>query len=434
MKIQTRIVLPYSLTILLFGLVLGGLSGYLAHRAMAARVRANVQRSVELLASSGFPLGAGALEKAAPLVGSGLATLDDDARVLDTTLGPAELEALEAWLAAASPGTLTVDGQRYSVFSAWPPPRPDGVARLLLLYRTSELEGAAREPLVPMLFGVLGGLLLAVLIGQRIGAGLASPIRRLAQRARHIAEETSLPEGDELAALEHSFERMLARLDEVRRSEKLAALGRLVAAVAHEVRNPLTSIRMTLQLAPLDDEGRRRILEEVERLSLYTSELLYFVRPAQPDRVPLDPGPVLEDVVALARPQLAHRGVALKLALEPVGSLLADKNQLKQVFWNLVSNALDCQNEGGEIGLELFRAGDEVVFACADQGPGIPPAQVPHLFEAFDSRKDGGTGLGLWICKAIVEAHGGTIAATSTERGTRLEVRLPAGERRAGST
>ncbi len=436
MKIQSRIVLPYSALILVFGLLLGGLSVHLAHQAVAERVSGNLERTVELLAGSGFPLGAGALEKVGRLLHAQLATFDAEGKLLDASLSSELLPSLQTWLdTGARAGEVELAGTRWSAFSAPIPPRPDGLAGLLLLRPSVELEGAASEPLLPMVAALVAGLLLAVLIGRGIGVGLARPIRDLARRAEQIGRsgEVVSAEGDELALLQAAFDRMLARLEQARQAEKLAALGKLVAAVAHEVRNPLTSIRMTLQLAadaPLDAESRRIILDEVERLNLYTSELLFFVRPPQPEVRALDVERLLHDVVTLARPQLEHRGLALDLHVEPVGKIMADPNQLKQVFWNLVSNAVDCQNEGGAIRLELRREDGSMLFACQDRGPGLDPALRGKLFQAFAARKDSGTGLGLWICQRVAEAHGGSIRSVDMPVGARFELRLPAGDDR----
>jgi signal transduction histidine kinase len=148
---------------------------------------------------------------------------------------------------------------------------------------------------------------------------------------------------------------------------------------------------------------------------------------------PLDLGGVVADCVALVRPLAAAKGISVRTALKPA-AVLGDADALAQVVTNLLTNAIQYNRPGGQVRLELTDAVGEVVLAVADTGCGVPEEDIPHLFERFyrvdkaRSRASGGNGLGLAICKSIVEAHGGAIGLESVAgQGSTFWVRLPKG-------
>jgi two-component system, NtrC family, sensor histidine kinase HydH len=224
--------------------------------------------------------------------------------------------------------------------------------------------------------------------------------------------------------------------EKVRRSERLASLGRLAAGVAHEIRNPLSSIRgfaqyfMNRLKGHEEEQGYASIMvKEVDRLNRVVTDLLNFARPKDPHRElhPLEN--ILSHSVKLLDPELRKKGVQVEEDYEPdLPPALVDRDQLSQAFLNLLLNSLESIEEEGKIRITL-KKGDRqrgIEVAIADTGRGIPPEDLGRVFEPFFSTKRGGTGLGLAIVHQIVESHGGEITVESTERvGTTFRITLP---------
>jgi two-component system sensor histidine kinase PilS (NtrC family) len=222
---------------------------------------------------------------------------------------------------------------------------------------------------------------------------------------------------------------------EVRLKEKLAAVGELAAAIAHEIRNPLASISGSVQVlsatAPPGSSERRLmeiVVSESHRLSSILEDFLKYVRPREQAVEAIDAAAALRDVVTL----LVHSdelsgGHAVELRQEPESvTLRADPGQLRQVFWNLLRNAVAAMPDGGRLALEARLEGEEWRVTFADEGRGMAPEEQERLFTPFAHAVPGGTGLGLAIVYRIVEEHGGRIEVRSAPgEGTAITLRLP---------
>ncbi len=224
--------------------------------------------------------------------------------------------------------------------------------------------------------------------------------------------------------------------DQLVRTEKLAALGRLAASLAHEINNPLQALRSGLDLLRegVQDEKQQRYLQiaghEVERLIDITTRMLNFYRPAsERQREPLDINEVLNEVLTLTGKQLQHKKVVLVRRLEPNLPLVeAVSDQLRQVFLNIVLNALDAMPDGGTLTVTsgFYSETGEVWAAFTDTGNGIPAENIPRIFEPLFSTKPRGTGLGLATSYGIVERHGGRIEVQSqVGQGSTFTIVLP---------
>jgi len=235
---------------------------------------------------------------------------------------------------------------------------------------------------------------------------------------------------------QEAYRRLQESQAELIRVEKIAALGRLAASLAHEINNPLQALRSGLRLLvgrPLDEEKRQRYLEvasrEVERLIGIVERMLNFYRPTT-EREFTDVNAVIEEILVLAGKQLQHSRVTVRHQLTPGLPLIETvAGQINQVFLNIILNALDAMPDGGELTVTTGWNGDRqaVRISFTDTGEGIPAEDIPRIFEPFFTRKLKGTGLGLTISYGIVERHGGRIEVESrVGEGSTFTVILPA--------
>lgn len=228
----------------------------------------------------------------------------------------------------------------------------------------------------------------------------------------------------------------------IERQEKLASLGVLATGIAHEIRNPLTAIKVrlfTLKAAHPDGSSEREDLEvirdEIDRLERIVREFLQFARPAEPELKAMPAEKLLRSVQELLQTPLADKSVELKLELETNEWIAVDPDKMKQVLINFIQNGAESMESGGVVTLrsrleEQVLKGKParvVVIDISDRGKGIPPEVQKRLFDPFFTTKEKGTGLGLPIAARIVEKHGGVIQYhTQPNRGTTFSIVLPA--------
>ena len=224
----------------------------------------------------------------------------------------------------------------------------------------------------------------------------------------------------ELTAFAEELERSQSQLVQ---AEKMAAVGRLTASIAHEINNPLQAIQTSLHLTMhpnLDEAGRRRYLgiaqEEMRRLVQIVRRMLDFYRPASSMACDLDLNCAVQDALAIANKKLQQAHIQVNVRLAPdLPPVWGSANQLSQVFLNIIINALEAMNDGGNIwvGTAYHAERDQVVAAFRDSGTGITPEVREHFFEPFHTTKTNGTGLGLAISYGIIKRHKGTIEVES---------------------
>ncbi|MCX5670964.1 MAG: cache domain-containing protein [Planctomycetota bacterium] len=306
-------------------------------------------------------------------------------------------------------------------------------------------------------FGVVTavGLAAAGLVAWKLGDSISRPVRELARASETIArgdfcEMVPVRSSDEISALARTFNAMAASLrqrdeqlkertrQQLTRSERLAAVGRLAAGVAHEINNPLTGVltfsHMVLRDAPAGSqqhEDIEAIIEATTRCRDIIRGLLNFSRQNEPQKRLSNLSDVLHDALNLTRNQALLHRVTLLEQLDPhLPALVIDPHQVQEVAVNIILNAIDAMPDGGALNIRshAVEGGRWVEFEMADTGHGIPAEILDRIFDPFFTTKPPGkgTGLGLAISYGIITEHGGDISVSSeVGRGTTVTVRLP---------
>jgi len=263
----------------------------------------------------------------------------------------------------------------------------------------------------------------------------------LAQRER----EQKLRYQQASLRLEESYEKLRGQADQLleieeqlRRADRLSALGELSAGMAHEIRNPLASIRGTAEIlegAVAKDDAHHEfaqiLVREVDRLERVVRDFLRFARPEEGVREAVDLQQVLREVLALSRSQLLKGRVEVELDLPTaLPEISGSDEQLKQVFLNLILNAQQAMPDGGTLTVGATAREGKVRLTFADSGPGVPSELQDRIFNPFFTTRSGGTGLGLAITHRIVSAHSGSLTVESRPgQGATFVVELPVRQR-----
>ncbi len=222
-------------------------------------------------------------------------------------------------------------------------------------------------------------------------------------------------------------------------TSRLAEWGALAGGLAHEIKNPLSTMNITLQLlreewaegtTPRERKTLQRIdvlLAEIRRLEKIVADFLSLAREHALELVPTDIGRLIADLVDFLRPELSRQGIRTALHLDHgVGSVAVDVNLLRQALLNLLRNSIDAMPDGGDLTIQMRREDGSVRIDVIDTGAGMTRETLDRIFQAFFSTKRHGTGLGLPTTRRIFEEHGGSIEAQSEPgRGTLFTARLP---------
>jgi two-component system heavy metal sensor histidine kinase CusS len=338
----------------------------------------------------------------------------------------------------------TTTGEPTRTCSQWIT-RADGTTRVVqATYRLDQVNASLRR-FMQICFAALAAAAVLAAIGGRILASRSlRPVGKMASAARRISVE-NLSErlehsgtGDELDHLAGTFNDMFARLE-----EQVTQLRQFTADAAHELRTPLAALRgnaeVALSATRSTDELRATLAEgidEYDRLARIADDLLLLARADAGQefirRVPFRLEVALGDVVDLFAPAAEERGIDLALSEQNQVWIDGDDGRLRQVIGNLLDNAIEFTPSGGSVRAALVNSNGVAELTVRDTGVGIGAEHISHVFDRFyrvdraRSRARGGAGLGLSICRTIVEAHGGSISVTSEPgEGTTVVVRLP---------
>lgn len=299
----------------------------------------------------------------------------------------------------------------------------------------------------------LGELVLLAVLTLGVGIGvtihtrrLLVPLERVTQRAKAVARGDLNPQptertDDEIGELATSFERMVDAVAKAQNravaNERLAAIGKMAAHVTHEIRNPLSSIGLNIELLEenlsegnVSSESRallQSITREVQRLEHLSEEYLRVARLPQPRMESEDLASKVDEIARFAKPEMERAGLELDVEMQPdIPLVLFDEGQIRQAILNVLRNAREAMSDGGKITLSVSAEGMSVVVRVDDRGNGIPEEVRARIFDPFFSTKGEGTGLGLAITRQIIEAHGGSIAVSERDGGgTSFRLLLP---------
>lgn len=218
----------------------------------------------------------------------------------------------------------------------------------------------------------------------------------------------------------------------LRKTGMLSAAGQLAASIAHEIRNPLTSLKGFIQLIEADCKTKKEYFEimnsELERIEEILSDLLFLVKPTQGNFSTVNIQYILEQSIKIMKPQALLNNVIFRPSFEHQHPIIhGNEKQLKQVFINIIKNAIEVMPSGGPIKIQLLQNLSQIIVRFIDRGKGIPEEIISKLGEAFFTTKEVGTGLGLMVSKQIIENHGGLLNISSQiNKGTTVEIILPA--------
>jgi signal transduction histidine kinase len=448
--VRTKIVVPFVLLFLICLLLVGSIA--VSQVAGSVENRLNPERLGNLIIRSGFPLNKASLERIREIIGCEIITLSADHEILYSTLSEYSEERASVYFkergesGPLKPSILINDGGFEEYYYVYHPvsektPEMSNVAGLVLAVPAQTVEMEKAKTVRPIIIAAVVGTILIILIGLYIAHTITRPIRKFAKfaddvQAGELDRRIILKTHDEIRDLASAFNSMLERLknseSQLVEREKMAAIGTIATGMAHEIRNPLSSIRMTVQLMlrKAEDEKLKSdlemILREIERLSYTLSELLIFAKPPKPSRTPIDLRTLIRETIAVLRPQLEHHDIEVEEDFESAPpEVEVDNNHIRQVVMNLVINAIEAMPEGGKITVALTGENGSVILRVHNTGKPIPAKLGDRIFDAFFSTKAGGSGLGLAVTKIIIDGHGGEISYTSGKQGTEFRITLP---------
>ena len=300
----------------------------------------------------------------------------------------------------------------------------------------SPLIGTHRWWLTALVFSTILGVGGIISIWYMLHSGIAAintGLRRLEENFSFRLPAVRGDLGQVAQAINRMTERRMALEEKLRQQDRLAALGKVVAGVAHEVRNPLNSIKLTLQL--LDRRLKKGIatsnevqecIQEIDRLDRIVGSLLAFGRPAMTNRYTQEIEPLIGQAIKMVYEPMHQRSVELVTKMiEPGLQADVDGPQIIQVLINLLLNAIEASPTSGTVRLTAESLGPNVCLKISDQGEPIPDTVRQHIFDAYFTTKQNGNGLGLAVSREIVANHGGALEFESENSGTTFIMLLP---------
>ena len=448
MPIRTQALLLFSLIVMLLTVVFASRAAMIASQAVREKiVQQTANNTASFLSTQNYPINDNLMSKLSTMFDVQFMAVEKrekpasqtpPGKVLGTSLEDptAREEVAKVLEDLPANGQMLIGGTRFfyhqsePVHTDWDPSHKNTI--LYVLIPETQLSQAATAAF----WGVVRFGLIVLVVGSILTWFFAErftrPIRLLARAMDDPAQLPTQPAGtsDEIRQLYRSFATLLERQKQSQQvlvdSERLVAIGRMAAAVAHELRNPLSGIKMNLQVLQdgleQSDPSLDLALQEVDRMELYLKEIMHLVVPVS-ETVPrrtvtnrhqkttCQPAEAIRAALLLFAGRLRHAGIEVDIELpdEPIPAVRLGESEYRQVLANLLINAMEATPEGGRLQVSAAIDGDRVKTSVADSGSGVILKDQENPFRIFTSTKVDGTGLGLYICKRIVDEAGGQI-------------------------
>lgn len=455
-KILYRIILPFTVLFAITTALSWLFSAYLISRHLDRSLKNQMEQVAGLISRSGYVLNPAILSQLKGIITADIVFSDKDGRIISTTFQEDRSHTnIQAFLDNAlnlnnsgKDVLIGAVGYRTLIHPVILPDRGPGF--LSLWIPVQEAERLKKRIILGTGGMALIGILAMAAIGYWIARSITAPVEELVTMTGRVAsgdfsQRAQLGSRDEINTLADSFNLMIDRLKAFEKkqveTEKLATAGRMAAGLAHEIRNPLTSIRMLGQVLHnrLKDrpESRKALLsmiKEIDRLDRIIQEMIHRTRPGELQYRWGDLNESVEEVMGVAGENLSAQGISFEKDLtKPLPEIYYDHEKIKQVLWNLVNNAREAMPKGGMLSVSTRKTDDGCVEILVDDtGPGIPPEESEMLFQPFFTTKPEGVGLGLTMSRKIVEKHGGRLLLESrTDGGMRARVVIPTQESKA---
>ncbi len=357
---------------------------------------------------------------------------ESDGRIVPGPSG--DLDDLGKEIARLNPraGVVRLDARHEAVES------PVDAERSLVMIRPVHTSTIFFRPLTLVILVVFW--LLSLVLAWALARGLVNPLRILAKRlpgieSDHVPSLPGIERNDEIGLLARTFADTHARLVSERRlrgeAERLALLGKMATGLAHEIHNPLSSIRMHLQLMESEEKPSDTItllLGETAKIENLVNQWMFLARPEPPQTSPAELGGLVAGIVQSMEPMALHARVEIRVRMP--GNLMArvDSRRLRQAVGNIIINAIQAMPSGGLLQIYGEKSGRGSALVFDDSGRGFSGNALLHYADLFYSEKEGGMGIGLSVCAEIIKALGGTLrAANRPEGGASVTVTLPSG-------
>lgn len=458
-SIQSKIVFPFTLLFTVVIVATSLITIAIVSRRMDERIEGQMEHMAEAISiMGGFLLSDDFLDKIRirELVGADIIAYKNNGNVAATTMNRDEVaEAMAVVKSSEVEQILSLPDSEPVIRNIRYQDQPhkviyrrlgtsDEYTILSLIVSTADIAQAKRRSAITIGLVAVSGILLVAIVGSIIAGSITAPVKQLVGVTEQIAAgdltaEAVVRTRDEIGTLANSFNQMTRDLrasrDKLIQSEKLAAVGQLAAGIAHEIRNPLTSIKMIVQLLGRrlkeDKAGResvQAVLDEINRLEVIINGLLDLTRPMELVLKSTNVADVINDILKFMEPDIRHRKIELvKQVDETLPEAMLDADRVKQVFMNVILNSMQAMPEGGELTINCHHDSEAgaVQVEIWDTGVGMSQEVLEHAFEPFFSTKSDGTGLGLANVKKIMELHGGNIRIESEEgRGTKMTIKF----------
>lgn len=458
-SIRTKIVLPYTLLLALFIALVSVITINLIYNQIDKRLEEQMEREIEIISSMGFMLNDEFLarSKISDVIGRDIIVYMPNGEVIATNLPRYSLDDIMPFIntpdienSLPHKGTfiknIRLSNKPYKViYRRIENLNLKNYLIFAIMTSTEDIDETKRQSTITVVIVAVSGIILVTIIGSLIAFSISAPIKELMKATEKIASGdlsvvADVKTRDEINVLAESFNQMTSELkssrDKLVRSERLAVLGQLTASIAHEIRNPLTSMKMVVQLLKKklqDDqtsiESLQAIQDEIDRLNIIVTSLLDSARPMELNIRQANIVEIMKEVIRLMKPNLRHRKIDIEVSeqSESIPDVMIDTDRMKQVFMNIIINSMQAMPEGGTIVVkfEYNENKNEVIIEISDTGLGMSEEVLKHIYDPFFSAKTGGTGLGLTNVKRILDLHKADIQIESIEgQGTSVRIIL----------